>query len=312
MATARRGNGLLSTGGPRGGVLRADEKLRFSPLNLIVFVVLAYALTWAWWLPLAFSHMTVVSGSAPTHIPGLLGPALAGLVAAWALGGRVELGDLVRRIALVRFPWKGWAAALSPLAFLGIGLAVSRLADGAWPDLSGFGRYSGIPQYGVAVVLAIVLVANGFGEEVGWRGYALPRLQARFGPRGGTLLLYPIWALWHLPMFWCLASFMQMSPFTLVFGWGLGLFAGNVVLANVTHLARGSVFAAAVWHFTYNAAAATDLGATTQMIATMLVMVWAAFLLWHERKPRETSLLSVPAPAAPASPLLAPAAPSLT
>ena len=79
-------------------------------------------------------------------------------------------------------------------------------------------------------------------------------------------------------------------------GWGLSILAGTFVLANVTHLAKGSVFAAAVWHFTYNAASGTEMGSTTQMVATILVMVWAVLLVVREWRRRPVSWLSVPPP----------------
>lgn len=261
-----------------------------------LFFVLAYAISWSWWLPLAFSGATVVPGDLPTHMPGLLGPAIAAFMVAGLTGGRAAVNDLIGRIVRLRFPLRGWLASLAPVGFLAVGVVVERLFDGGWPSFSGLGRFSGIPEYGVLAVLAIIFIVNGFGEEIGWRGYALPRLQARFGSRAGTFILYPLWALWHLPLFWVVANFMDMDLFTLLVGWGLGILAGTLVLANVSHLAKGSVFAAAVWHLTYNAASATDLGSTTQMVATALVMVWAVYLVRREWKRPEPSLLSVPPP----------------
>lgn len=268
------------------------------PRNLTCFFVLTYLLSWAWWLPLAFSGVAVVAGSTPTHIPGLLGPAIAALIVSGTIEGKEAFNDLVRRVLLVRFSWIGWLAALAPFGFLLIGVVVARIVEGAWPNPSGLGRYSGVPQYGAVAVLSIVFLANGFGEEIGWRGYALPRLQARFGARIGTLILYPIWAFWHLPTFWFLASFMQMNATTIVFGWGLGILAGTLVLANVAKLASGSILAVALWHFAYNAAAATDLGETIPMVTTLCVMAWAVFLAWREWTQPAPSPLLVPAPPA--------------
>lgn len=263
------------------------------PVNLIVFFVLAYGLSWAWWLPLALSGATVAAGDLPTHVPGLFGPAIAALVTAALVDRGRAVADLGRRTVRVRFPLRAWIATLAPVAFIGVGALVQRLAGGGWPDFGGLGRYSGIPAFGVAAVLAIVF-ATCLGEEIGWRGYALPRLQARFGPRLGTALLYPLWALWHLPNFWFLANFLDMDPFTLVVGWGLGLFAGTLVLAHVAHLARGSVLATSIWHFGYNAASATDLGSVVPIVATAFVAIWAVSLVRREWSLPEASALAVP------------------
>jgi len=259
-----------------------------------MFFVLAYGLSWLWWMPLAVGGALVRSGLLPTHIPGLLGPALAALWVAWAIDGKPTFDDLVSRVFRFRISFHGWVASLMPLVFLSLGAIAQSVTVGTWPDLEGLGRYSGIPELGVLPVILIAFLGNGLGEEIGWRGYALPRLQAYYGARLGTLFLWPIWALWHLPNFWFLSSFLQMDVFTIAFGWGLGILAGTMVLANVTHLAGGSIIAAAIWHLSYNAAAATDLGTTIPIIATVLVMIWAVLLLLHEWRHPDHSWLGVP------------------
>jgi hypothetical protein len=76
-------------------------------------------------------------------------------------------------------PIRWWAAALSPVAFLGVALALA-WTDDDLPPGSDFGRYSGLPSIGIVpvVVMAIFLA---LGEETGWRGFVLPLLQ-----RNGT------------------------------------------------------------------------------------------------------------------------------
>jgi uncharacterized protein len=47
-----------------------------------------------------------------------------------------------------------------------------------------------------------LLFSSPLGEEIGWRGFALPRLQARLGPLVASLIIGVIWAIWHLPLVW--------------------------------------------------------------------------------------------------------------
>lgn len=261
--------------------------------SLILFLVLAYALAWLCWIPLVISGATVTAGELPTHIPGLLAPAIAAFVAA-RVQGQAALSDLIRRTITVRMPLRVWAAALSPLATIIAAAVALRLTRGALLHVDGLGHYSGIPSFCVFWVVLIVFVGNCLGEEIGWRGFALPRLQARFGPLWGTLALFPIWALWHAPLFLIVANFMQMSVMMVLFGWALGLLAGTLVLANITHLAGGAVLAPALWHLSYNMAAATDLDPWAAALATSLTMIWATILLVHELRRPARSLLAVP------------------
>lgn len=154
---------------------------------------------------------------------------------------------------------------------------------GLGPTLDGLRLYPGIPDFGLAAVFSIALLGNGFGEEIGWRGFALPRLQARWGQWRGVVVLWVIWALWHAPLFVIVAAYRTMDPVMIVFGWGLGLLAGSIVLAHVAHLAKGSILAVSVWHTLYNFSSATKLGGSTPAVATTFVVVWAVALMFIAR-----------------------------
>jgi hypothetical protein len=101
--------------------------IRRSPL--VSFVVLAYALSWAWAFPFVAAGDVVKKGVGwPTHFPALLGPALAALAVTALVWGRTGVRDLLARMARWRMPLRWWAAALSPAAFLGVALAVASAA----------------------------------------------------------------------------------------------------------------------------------------------------------------------------------------
>jgi hypothetical protein len=127
-------------------------------------------------------------------------------------------------------------------------------------------------------VLVLVLV-GGIGEELGWRGFLQQRLQERHSPVAASLLVVPVWALWHLPLFGLLATYRGFGLLTLL-GFVVGLGCGSVLLGRVYGVAGGSVLATAVWHGTYNLGAGTAAGTgLPAAVVTSLVMVWAVAVL---------------------------------
>jgi membrane protease YdiL (CAAX protease family) len=94
---------------------------------------------------------------------------------------------------------------------------------------------------------------NGTGEEVGWRGFALPRLQAYTSPLIASLVLTFFWALWHA-VFWqaggdpvftgkfWLDTFVKLFPATVMINWFYNRSKGSILVAGVTHAAANTVF----------------------------------------------------------------------
>lgn len=247
---------------------------------LTVFVVLAYALSWAYWIPLALRGVRITPGGAASHFPGLLGPAIAAYVTTALVSGRVGLRELTQRLwHISRPPARFWLYSLSPLAFLALALFVAALLDRS-PRYEDFTLFSGLPPLSLFAVLGLVLIFNGYGEETGWRGFALPILQNRYGFVKGALAVAVIWAGWHVPTFWTIEGYRSMTLPVLIGGFGIGLACGSLVLAQVSNGTGGSILAAALWHLTYNMSAATAasrglIGAVT----TTCVEVWAVALV---------------------------------
>ncbi len=220
------------------------------------YALLAYLFSWACWLPIAAAHGVVHVGGWPTHLPGLLGPALAAAILA-ALAGPHRLGALVARVLHWRIgAW--WLVALSPLGFVAIGYAVDR------PAFADLWRINGFPTWGPVGVLALLLL-GALGEETGWRGYLQPALQRRMRPLLAMLVVALVWAGWHAPLFAILDGYRGFTPLTLV-GFVTGLASGAVVLGWLYNR-TGSVLAVAVWHGTYNLASAS--AAATGVIAAL-------------------------------------------
>jgi|NGEPerStandDraft_6_1074524.scaffolds.fasta_scaffold10215_4 membrane protease YdiL (CAAX protease family) len=259
---------------------------------LASFLALAYAFSWAWMLPFVVDGDVVRQGVGwPTHFPALLGPALAAFVVTAVIWGRAGVHDLLARMARWRMPLRWWAATLSPLAFLGAALAVA-WATGTLPRGSDLGRYSGLSAIGIVPVWVIAILIT-FGEETGWRGFALPMLQRRHSPLVAALLITPIWALWHLPYFFTIATYRDFAPAGYL-GFVFGLACGSIVLCWLYNGTGGSILACAVWHGLFNLATGTaGASGTIQGVTGAFVYAQALLLVGLELRARRRGQASI-------------------
>src|SRR3954452_24002935 len=170
--------------------------------QIVWFVVLAFGSSWAWLVPVALTAAPVSAGVGwPTHVPALFGPMLAAFVVTATREGRVAVVDLLGRMGRFRVPMRWWLFALSPLLVLLFVLVVDLVAGRPLPDSRDFATFSGLPASSGPWGVGTVLLLLALGEETGWRGYLLPRLQQQVSPLMATVVVAAVWALWHAPMF---------------------------------------------------------------------------------------------------------------
>src|SRR4051794_7875197 len=284
--------------GPAGRPVRLPASSR-QAIRPLLFVAVAYALSWAWVIPLAATGSHVAQGRGwPTHVPALLGPLLAAVLCA-GLAGRSALHALSASMLRWRIGWRWWLAAISPLLALLAVVGVLAAAGADLPAESTFGQFSGISAaWGVLGVAAVIVLIGGLGEETGWRGYLQPVLQRRMSPLAATGLVALVWAGWHAPQFFLISTYEDFPPAMLpVFV--VGLAGGSVVLAWLYNHTR-SVLACAVWHGLYNiagatAAATSGSGLISAAIWTFVVL-FAVVLLLQEWRATRTGRRPVLAP----------------
>jgi membrane protease YdiL (CAAX protease family) len=257
----------------------AEQRERGPELGrAVVFFLFACALSWAAWLPLAraaSSNPGVQPGGLQyLHLVGTLGPLTAAyLVTAWTEGGR-GVRELTRRSFDWRVGWQWLALAIvGPtlmylLAVLGLGVVT-----GSWTGLSHYGESAEYPELPRILYWASNIVFYGFGEEVGWRGYLLPRLQRRWPALGAALLFTPFWAIWHLPLFWAAPGLSQMDVPGIA-GWVVSLALGSVVLSWLFNATR-SVLPAAIFHGTMDIAFTSPEAGILQSILGIEITVLA-------------------------------------
>jgi CAAX protease family protein len=245
-----------------------------------MYLVLAYAISWIVAVPLALQAQRITH----THLPFTLhylmafGPALAARTTASLL--HEPLGGTQRKTKqsrLRRSLW--WIIGLgSPLPMFAVAQLAARAAGQNAPSWHDLGRVNFLPELGFTAWW-LWFATNGLGEEPGWRGFLLPRLQQRHSPIVSTVLLTIGWAGWHVPAFFYLPSYAAMG-LSIVPGFFFGLFAGAIVLTWLYNRSGGSVLAAAFWHASFNFVTASPAaGGFTAAVVSMLVVAWAVVVL---------------------------------
>lgn len=182
--------------------------------GLAAYFGAAFALTWALHLSITLLHLRfgpeLSSPGELAYVAGIAMPCVAAVAVAASRGGAAGVRALLAPFFRVRFPLWYWAVVVGLVgAIRALGRALAIGAGGAAPEP--FLR-PGVGASAILVLAAMQLWVMA-GEEVGWRGFALPRLAARFGPAGAALVLGAIWAAWHLPMFLVPGSSQHGSSF---------------------------------------------------------------------------------------------------
>ena len=228
--------------GTRTPVARAAARERAA---LTGFLLLAFVITWAVWVPRALESAGVLDSRWASGLGAgwAYGPAIAAvLTAAWA--GRPALRELGARLTRWRVGVRWWAVVLAGPVVLWLataGLYVVLGGDGSEvrPQAVEVGLAGLIPLF---LVLALT---DGLGEELGWRGFALPRLLWRRGPVAASLLLGVVWAVWHAPLYWTSGAVLEGTPVWLLL---VQLPACAVVFTWVFVHTGGSVLPAVALH----------------------------------------------------------------
>jgi uncharacterized protein len=165
----------------------------------LTYFVLAFAFTWFFWTLAALGARDVIPTLPGLTVIGTLGPLVAAVVVTAQESGRAGLRSLFGRILQWRVApiWYG-VVLLGPMLLYLAGLALEVVLLGSRPPSLG-ALIGALPVLLIVAVYMVVFVA--LGEEVGWRGYALPTLQGHYGALLSSVILGALWALWHLPVF---------------------------------------------------------------------------------------------------------------
>lgn len=215
--------------------------------GLVGFFVLTFLITWGlaaflFLLPGPFEALFgKMSMSSPIFVVAVAAPTISATVITYIRSRWPGLRRLYAQIVQWRFGLEWYALVL--IGIPAVGYLISRLTGGQpGVDLS-------TPQL-VLIFLLGQLILGPLGEELGWRGFALPRLLRRFSPLAASLILGAIWGVWHLPSFF-VSSLVQSSLAIPVFLFGALCMS---VLATWLYLhTSGSVLITVLFHLMFNA-----------------------------------------------------------
>lgn len=263
--------------------------------SLLKFFSLTYAVTWTCWATAhAISHDRAVDVPARAMVVqglfllGTFAPSLVALALTALADGRAATRALFGRVFLwqVGARWYVFAILYIPAIKLSVAL-VYRVATGAWP------RFGEEAWYVMAGAIMIFTWAQA-GEEIGWRGYALPRLSARLGLGPASVLLGIVWATWHLPLFFFPGAdtlgqsfplyLLQVTALSVAMAWLYWRTKGSLLLVMLLHAAVNNtkdIVPSAVPGATNPFALSTSLVA---WLTVALLWISAAYFLVRMRK----------------------------
>ena len=215
--------------------------------ELTQFFIIAFAFAWLIWLPGVVIPNFPIPGRA-LEVIGALGPAVAALI----LVGRSEGKAGLKRIAANSFGagcnWRFLAGSSLILLVLH---AASRLIYSLFSaDLP---ESEMLTSSGMLIPLFLLMffLGGGLDEEIGWRGYALDRIQSKYSALAASLFLGVFWIVWHLPVFFLQGTNQALIPFWLFI---VTVIPMGVMMTWVYNNTNKSIFAVAFFHTVGNIA----------------------------------------------------------
>ncbi|MEP7233784.1 MAG: type II CAAX endopeptidase family protein [Ignavibacteriota bacterium] len=241
--------------------------------QLLTFFGLAYLISWTIWLPL-YGHvfgMTNLPNLPFQHALGGLGPLIAAFLTTFIFLKKEGLKPLLKKCFQVKPVIYLIIALFSPFLLVIIASVISHFVDNKPIILTGLLTTKEFPNFTLLTFFIYNLLFFGFGEEVGWRGFALPRLQNKLNALTASIGLTILWALWHLPLFLYRTGYTTMD-IAGISGWIISLLTGSILLTWLFNSTRASILICAVFHSTVDIAFTTDL-ADKDVISYMGILI---------------------------------------
>jgi uncharacterized protein len=222
------------------------------------YFILALGWSWLFWIPIVSTGMDIsVTPGIALFIIGIFGPAVSAILLTCLVGDQQERRDYWSRLVSFKRIRPRWLAIiiLLPPLYSVLAILSAWLLGGNLPALDTAVNYVTHPL--TIIPFAIVTMIYGpLPEELGWRGYALDRLQRKWNALVSSLVLGVIWAVWHLPLFFMRGSLLsEVIPLWSTQFWvsmGPGILATAVIMTWIYNNTQRSIIAAILFHFMMN------------------------------------------------------------
>lgn len=217
--------------------------------DIALFFVITISWTWTFWILVALQENALLSVGVPSgllEILGAAGPMLTAIVLTARLEGGRAVGRLLGRLLHFRIRWYWWIIALVvPFIVHWTPVLIADVAGGLEAGYTNFG--GPLPMALVMLLPWFVLFSL---EEVGWRGFALPRMQERRSALSAGFLLGVGWGFWHVPLAFIpgqyegavspwtkiIVMFAFMIAMSLLWTWIFNNTGGSLIMANFFHV----------------------------------------------------------------------------
>ena len=210
--------------------------------DLSIFFILTFFISWVLWIPMIF----VGAENFFLRVGGTYGP----LIAALLVTGKREKRSGVKTLLM---PLLHWRVPIFWYLFTLFSTAIFTLLS-IWIYQKSQHTslvFNDIREIYLVIPVALyILVFSVLGEETGWRGYALPRLQHKYGALVASIIIGLIWGVWHLPLFFIDGNFHKLIPFwlflvqevslSIVLTWIFNRTGGSLLLIHLFHTASNT------------------------------------------------------------------------
>ena len=242
--------------------------------TLVIYYLLAVIITTVAVLPIILSTQGVIplDVSQEWHPLGALGPILAACLVVYFARGKSGLSAYINSLSDTKISLKLFLFSISPLlVYPVVAVAVPLFSKQTGQSLGQFP-----PIWWISLLISAL--TYGIGEEAGWRGFALPRLQARMNALWSIFVLTIFHALWHIPFFYYRLEF----GFGATIGFFVGMLAGGIIMTYLINDSGGKTLLPILFHTTWNIASMVSLATfpevtytltTLQMVAAVLIVI---------------------------------------